>query len=293
MKVSIASGKGGTGKTTVTASLASVWDAPLVAVDLDVEEPNLHLFLHPELDGEERQAWMEIPVLDPEKCNLCRKCVDLCQFKAISLMISTLTLYPDMCHGCGGCIAICDQDALSPGRRELGGLFRGRIGDNRFLSASLRIGEAMSPPLMDEVKKEMDALVAGQGRDALIDAPPGVSCPAINAVVDSDAIVLVTDETPFGLHDFRLAHQSFSPFGKPMGAVINRAGVGTDAIYRYCEEHQIPVLAKIPFERAIAEGYSRGQVIADVSGELHRIFTDLRDRVRVLATGSEQGGSHA
>jgi len=293
MKVTIASGKGGTGKTTVTASLASVWDTPLVAVDLDVEEPNLHLFLRPELEKEVRSAWMEIPVLDPEKCNLCRQCVDLCQFKAISLMISTLTLYPDMCHGCGGCIAICEQGALTPGRRELGTLYRGRIGKNRFLSATLRIGEAMSPPLMEEVKKEMDGILASEERDALIDAPPGVSCPAICAVVDSDAIVLVTDETPFGFHDFRLAHQSFSPFGKPMGAVINRAGVGTDEIYHYCEEHAIPILAKIPFDRAIAEGYSRGRIIADVSDELHGIFSDLRDRVRELARGPAKGGGHA
>ncbi len=291
MKITVASGKGGTGKTTVTASLATVWDKPVMAVDLDVEEPNLHLFLHPDISPDIRQAWMEIPVLDQEKCNLCKECVELCQFKAISLMLSTLTVYPDMCHGCGGCLAICQQGALTKGKRELGKIYKGQAGNINFLSGTLRIGEAMSPPLMDAVKKEMEQLIARQSLDAIIDAPPGVSCPALCSVLDSDVIVLVTDATPFGLHDFTLAWQSFSPLGKPMGAVINRAGLGTDAIYKFCEQHTIPILAEIPYDRAIAATYSQGKVIANASDELRNIFTSLQDNIRALAvqTGKEVG----
>jgi len=293
MKITVASGKGGTGKTTVTASLAAVWNKPLLAVDLDVEEPNLHLFLHPEISADTEKAWMEVPVLDAEKCTLCGDCVKLCQFKAISLMISTLTLYPDMCHGCGGCMAICSQGALGKGQRELGTIYKGTVGKTRFLSATLRIGEAMSPPLMEAVKKKMEDIIILEGRDAVIDAPPGVSCPALCAVMESDVIVLVADASPFGLHDFKLAWESFSPLDKPMGVVINRAGMGTREIYTFCRENTIPILAEIPFDRKIAEAYSQGRIIAEVSTELNTIFSSLQKNIRALAAGDEGELGHA
>lgn len=293
MKITVASGKGGTGKTTVTASLASIWDKPVVAVDLDVEEPNLHLFLHPEISPDVSSAWMEIPVLDPGKCTKCGDCVEICQFKAISMMLSTLTVYPDMCHGCGGCMAICKPGALEKGKRELGKLYRGQAGDIAFLSGTLRIGEAMSPPLMDEVKKEMEELISEKAMDAIIDAPPGVSCPALCSVIDSDVIVLVTDATPFGLHDFQLAWQSFAPLQKPMGVVINRAGLGTDAIYDFCKKNFIPILAEIPFDRKIAETYSQGKVICEASSEIKNIFIALQDTIRQLAEQSGKEVDHA
>jgi MinD superfamily P-loop ATPase len=277
MKISIASGKGGTGKTTVTASLVSVWDTPVVAVDLDVEEPNLHCFLNPTIDSSET-VYMEVPVADESRCTYCKRCSDLCQFKAIAVMAETLLTFPEMCHGCGGCIRVCPEGALSPGKRELGVVEEGSAGEAVYLGGRLRVGEAMSPPLMREAKKRLETLA--QGRDVIIDAPPGVSCPAVNAVMDSDYIVLVTEPTPFGFHDFRLAWEAFGPMNIPMGAVINRAGLGDDSVQQFCREKAIPVLAEIPFDRAIAEGYSRGEVVAGLSEELGQNFRGLRDTLK-------------
>lgn len=286
MIVAIASGKGGTGKTTVAASLAAVWDRPLAAVDLDVEEPNLHLFLRPVL-GAPEDVPMDIPVVDEERCTRCRACADLCQFKAITLLGEHLLVFPEMCHGCGGCLLVCPEKALSPGFRVLGVLEQGRCGPARFLMGRLRVGETMSPPLMRAVKKRLDGMLAAQPADALLDAPPGVSCPAMNAVMDADVILLVTEPTPFGFHDFRLAHQAFAPMGKPLGVVVNRAGVGDDSVQGYCREKGLPVLAEIPYDRAIAEAYARGRVVAGLTPELAKLFTGLRDSVRRL--GGEVG----
>ncbi len=259
MIYAIASGKGGTGKTTVSASLVSLWDRPVTAVDLDVEEPNLHLFLKPELDVTEK-AYMEIPVADEDKCTKCRACADICQYKAITVMADTLLIFPEMCHGCGGCIAVCPEDVLTPGKRELGEILRGKSGDKDFVMGRLRIGEAMSPPLMEQIKHQY--MRPDAETDIVVDAPPGVSCPAVSAVIDTDCIVLVTEPTPFGFHDFKLAWEAFSPFGKPMGAVINRAGMGDDSVQNFCKEKNIPIWAEIPYDRAIAEAYSHGKVIA-------------------------------
>jgi MinD superfamily P-loop ATPase len=282
MIVSVASGKGGTGKTTVTASLATVWDGPVLAVDLDVEEPNLHLFLHPSIEGI-TAAHMTVPVVDELRCTHCGACSDLCQFKAISVMGRLILTFPEMCHGCGGCIAVCPEKALSPGQRELGEISWGEAGRIQFLMGRLRIGEAMSPPLMRLVKVKLDEMIAAKGGDAIIDAPPGVSCPAVNAVIDSDVIVLVTEPTPFGFYDFQLAWEAFAPLGKPMGTVVNRAGLGNDDIYRFCREKGLPILAEIPLDRAIAEAYARGRIIAELSVEHREIFVAMLGRIRDLA----------
>ncbi len=282
MIVSVASGKGGTGKTTVTASLTRVWGKPLIAVDLDVEEPNLHLFLRPDIE-EGTTAWLEVPVVDESKCSLCGVCSEFCQFKAISVMGTLLLTFPEMCHGCGGCIALCPEGALSPGKRELGEIARGRANGIQFIMGRLRIGEAMSPPFMRQVKAGLRDMIAANGHDAIIDAPPGVSCPAVNAVIDSDVIVLVTEPTPFGFHDLKLAREAFSPLGKPMGVVVNRAGIGNDEVYRFCEDKGIPLLAEIPFERAAAVAYSQGRVIADLSPEFREIFVSMHAGICELA----------
>jgi len=283
MIVSVASGKGGTGKTTVTASLAAVWDGSVMAVDLDVEEPNLHLFLHPRIDGSET-AHMMVPLVDESRCTHCGACSDLCQFKAISVMREIILTFPEMCHGCGGCIAVCPEQAISPGKRELGEITWGEAKSAGFLMGRLRIGEAMSPPLMRLVKAKLNVMLATKGGDAIIDAPPGVSCPAVNAVIDSDVIVLVTEPTPFGFYDFELAWQAFEPLGKPMGIVVNRAGLGNDAIYAFCRDKELPILAEIPYDRAIAEAYSWGRIIAEESPALREIFVSILAGVRGLVS---------
>lgn len=293
MIVSVASGKGGTGKTTVSASLASVWETPVVAVDLDVEEPNLHLFLHPEITACEA-VYLTVPEVLETRCTFCGACSDLCQFKAISVMNQLILTFPEMCHGCGGCMAVCPEAALSPGRRELGWISRGKAGEAEFLTGSLRVGEAMSPPLMREVKARLENILSAGARDAILDAPPGVSCPATTAVLESDVILLVTEPTPFGFHDFRLAVQAFSPLGKPMGVVLNRAGQGNDDIHRFCRKEGLPILAEIPYDRAIAEAYAGGRIIAEVNPELRELFTNLARRVRELAaTGERAEAAHA
>jgi len=290
MIAAIASGKGGAGKTTVSAALAAIWDGPLAAVDLDVEEPNLHLFLKPEISSE-TPAYLEIPVIDEEKCDLCRACVDICRFKALAMFGDTLMPFPDMCHGCGGCMAVCPQKAISAGKRELGtvvkGLIRGNGRETDYLAGRLRVGEAMSPPLMRHVKAELSRMLGDREMDAVVDAPPGVSCPAVSAVMDSDFILLVTEPTPFGLHDFSLAFEAFSPLGKPMGAVINRAGIADAPVAAFCERNGLPILAEIPYDRTVAEGYARGLTAVAANPALAPVFAAVAAAMRRAVAAKE------
>jgi MinD superfamily P-loop ATPase len=285
MKVAIASGKGGTGKTTVSAALTSVWEEPLIAVDLDVEAPNLHLFLKPGIEGHAK-AFIEVPVADEGKCNYCRACAELCQFKAISVLGNVLLIFPEMCHGCGGCMAVCPEKALTAGKRELGEIQWGTAGRAGFLMGVSRIGEAMSPPLMRAVKRKLQTLLKERPADVVIDAPPGVSCPAVNAVMDADVIVLVTEPTPFGLYDLELAHEAFLPLGKPIGVVINRAGVGEDKVYGFCKSRNLPIWAEIPYDRRIAAAYSESRIVAELSAQLRTCFMDLMQEINQAAASA-------
>jgi len=203
---------------------------------------------------------------------------------------SVVLLFPDMCHGCGGCIALCPEKALHPDARTLGEISWGAAGATGFLMGRLRVGEAMSPPLMRQVMGELETFTAAaEQKDVLIDAPPGVSCPAITAVLDSDVIVLVTEPTPFGAFDLKLAHEAFLPLGKPMRVVVNRAGLGNDDVHRFCREAGLPILAEIPYDRAIAEAYARGEIIARSSPAMSALFAELAGSIQRSAHRAEEG----
>ncbi len=291
MIVAVASGKGGTGKTTVAASLAAVWPAPVTAVDLDVEEPNLHLFLKPEVDSTTAAA-MAIPQIDDARCTRCRICTDICQFKAIGIFGDVVMTFPDMCHGCSACWTLCPEGAITPGRRETGEILAGRFSHGDFVMGRLRVGEAMSPPLMRDVKHHLGQRKADGRRDVLIDGPPGVSCPAINAVVGADVIVLVTEPTPFGLHDLRLAQQAFVSLQIPMGVVINRADIGTPDVRVHCHKTAVPILAEIPFQREMAKAYARGRIVVEAVPSARPLFASLARRIMALA-GAKTPGKEA
>jgi MinD superfamily P-loop ATPase len=279
MIVVIASGKGGTGKTTVAASLAAVWQQPLTTADLDVEAPNLHLFLQAKIEGR-REVSMMVPEVNESACTYCGACSDICQFKAISVMGDVMLTMPEMCHGCGACMAVCPEEAISEGARSLGEIFWGKRADIDCLAGRLRVGEAMSPPLIGHVKDAAEKTAAARGADILYDAPPGVSCPAVKAVTGADVIVLVTEPTPFGLYDLKLAVDSFAVFKRPMGVVVNRAGIGTDEVYDYCRQRGLPLLAEIPFTRTAAEAYSRGRILAEAFDDHRQRFTALAEEIR-------------
>ena len=310
MKIAIASGKGGTGKTTVCASLVHVWPRSVMAVDLDVEEPNLHLFLHPIMESTEEVA-IDIPIVDESRCDFCRKCAEICRFKAITVFGDIVLTYPEMCHGCGGCMAICPQKAISAGKRPLGEILHGKAGKADFWMGRLRVGEAMSPPLMRLVKQRIgqatrSGSMAGSAEgpavdppdilpDILIDAPPGVSCPAMNAVMDADVIVLVTEPTPFGLYDLKLAHEAFERLHVPMGVVINRSDIGTSDTRTYCKETGLDIWAEIPFERGIAEAYATGKIVAETDPKHFDRFRELSETLMdiCMSRNRRQEGNHA
>lgn len=300
MRIAIASGKGGAGKTTVAASLAAVWDAPAVVVDADVEAPNMHLFCEPEIQAAE-DIFLEVPQLDAELCTHCGACGAICRFKAIAKLGKAITLFTDMCHGCGGCFAVCPTGALTPGRRLLGALEYGTAldGKHAFLMGRARIGEAMTPPQIRALQKKLEGMLAEpdpDGRryeDAILDAPPGVSCPAMTVAREADAIVLVAEPTPFGIHDFTLAHKAFLPLGKPIAVVINRAalpGGGDGELLAHCRDNRLPVLGALPFSREIAGHYAHGGIAAAYSSDWRERFVALRDAVRDFGAG---GTHHA
>jgi MinD superfamily P-loop ATPase len=259
MVVTIASGKGGTGKTTIATNLASIIDDLSVTfLDCDVEEPNGHLFLKPTLEKEWSYHTF-IPEVDQAECTFCGRCSELCQFGAITTLRNKVLVFPDLCHGCEGCKLICPVDAITEGQKEVGNITYGKSDQIRFLNGHLRVGEAMSPPLIREVKRI--GLSTYNSGFTIIDAPPGTSCPVIEAIKGSDYVILVTEPTPFGFHDLKLAVSMVRILHIPFGVVINRATLGDHKVWNFCETENIPILLEIPDDRKIAEDYSRGKLI--------------------------------
>ena len=272
MIVAIASGKGGTGKTTVAVNLAKVLSERghnVQLLDCDVEEPNGHIFVKPTFDSSERVDVL-VPEVDEGLCTLCGQCADICQFKAIVCLKKSVLTFPELCHGCTGCWLVCPEDAITPVGREVGKVESGQANGFCFAQGTLRIGEAMAPPLIKAVKRKIDP-----AQTCIIDAPPGTSCPVIQAVNGCDFLVLVTEPTPFGLNDLRLAVEMARELRLPHGVVINRCDVGDESVKEYCMNEGIAVLGEIPDDRRIAEVYSRGELIVDALPEYETQFEAL------------------
>lgn len=275
MKIAVASGKGGTGKTTVSVSLSLSCQGSVAYTDCDVEEPNGHIFLNPSIDGSSTYS-MPVPIIDEKKCNFCGKCKEICRFNAITIFGKTIMTFPDMCHSCGGCFLVCDNEAISENKRDIGVVEWGKAKHIDFFQGRLRVGEAMSSPLIKQVKKKAQE----QDYDWLIlDAPPGTSCPVIKSVRDSDFVILVTEPTPFGLHDLKLAAATISRLGLPMGVIINKWGIGDDSVKNWCTDQGLPILMTIPFSKAAAEAYASGQPLVQLQPELRQDFKKLAEGI--------------
>ena len=276
MVVAIASGKGGTGKTTVATSLAATlrqMGRRVRLIDCDVEEPNVHLFLHPTI---ERKVPVRVPtpVVDLDKCSHCGACADLCQFGAIVCLGDDVLVFPDLCHACGGCAMVCPEEAIVEEPREIGMIEEGQSDGIGFAHGRLNVGEPRAVPIIAELKN----LIRGEAV-TLIDSPPGTSCPMLESVKGSNFVCLVTEPTPFGLNDLEMAVAAIRQLNLPMGVVINRATLGDERVRRFCTREGIEILLELPNDRQIAEACSRGQVVVESLPAYRESFESLWERI--------------
>lgn len=276
MKIVFASGKGGTGKTTVATNLAlliSRAGKKVQYVDCDVEEPNGHIFLKPAIEKTEAVT-VAVPDVELNKCTGCGKCGELCQYSAIVSFKKNVITFEQLCHSCGGCMLVCPAEAIKEKQKEIGFIDRGASNGVGFVQGRLNIGDVRSPALIRHVKQT----VVDEGT-IIIDAPPGTSCPVIEAVKGVDFVLLVTEPTPFGLNDLKLAVGMVRELRLPFAVVINRSDSGDDKAHQYCREEAIEVALEIPDDRRIAEAYSRGDMVIDVLGEYQKHFADLAEHI--------------
>ncbi len=277
MRIAVSSGKGGTGKTTVATNLAVMASSAGLSVgylDCDVEEPNGAIFLKPEIT-DTPPVNVSVPTLDPDKCNGCGKCGEICQYSAVVAMNKKVLLFPELCHGCAGCWLVCPTGAITESHRTTGKLQIGLAGKIHCVTGLLNIGEVMSPPVISAVKgaaPDVDLLI--------LDSPPGTSCPVIESVKDSDFVLLVTEPTPFGLNDLKLAVEMIRALSLPFAVVINRADVGDDQTGRYCEREGIDILAEIPDDREVAEAYSRGEMACEAIPRYRELYGSLLNDIK-------------
>ncbi|MFC1909876.1 P-loop NTPase [Chloroflexota bacterium] len=285
MIISVASGKGGTGKTLVATSLAmSISEIEKVQLlDCDVEEPNDCLLLRPNISLEEAVC-IPVPKVDEKRCTYCGKCADVCVYHAIAVSPKSVLLFNQLCHGCGACSYLCPEKAISEEMREIGIVKTGRSGNIDFTYGELTVGEAMAPPVIREVKKR-----SNKDRLIIIDVSPGTSCPVVESIKGSDFCLLVTEPTPFGLNDLILAVETARVLGVPCGIILNRAGQGNSLIEEYCQKENIPLLLSIPMDTDIARLYSRGITLAEGKPEWKMHFRNLYRNIQEIV--NERTGS--
>ena len=275
MIISIASGKGGTGKTTVAVNMAlSLKDVQIL--DCDVEEPNVHVLLQPKIN-ETKPVYISTPLVDEEKCNRCGKCSEFCEYNALFVTPEKVLFFPQLCHSCGGCMLVCPRNAITEKNVEIGVVKMGMAEGVELVYGELNVGEPMPVPVIKAVKKQIES-----NKTVIMDSPPGASCPVIESVYGSDYCLLVSEPTPFGLHDLKIMVQVLEGLKIPFGVVVNRAGIGDKKTYDFCEEKGLPILLEIPFQRKIAELYSRGIPFVVNMPEWKRKFQSLMDEIKGL-----------
>jgi len=295
MIITIASGKGGTGKTTVATSLAlsltadtgeAAPESGLTFLDCDVEEPNAALFLRPKLDRYEKVGIL-IPEVDYERCTYCGRCAEVCVWHAIAVVGRKVLIFPELCHGCGSCTLNCPEGAIHEVLHVMGSLESGRAGPIDFGQGTMDVGQAMAVPIIHQLKERCRAKAAHEL--TILDASPGTSCPVVETMRGADYVLLVTEPTPFGLHDLRLAVQvARDELGLPVGVVINRNGTGDEGVEEYCAQEEIPILMRIPLERRIAEAISGGAALVEALPEYRPQFVEMYQQIkRELASREE------
>jgi MinD superfamily P-loop ATPase len=273
MIISVASGKGGTGKTTVSTNLAlSIGKTQFF--DCDVEEPNANIFLKAELK-EHENVLVSIPKIDEDTCDHCGKCSEFCVYNALAVVPSKVLVFPELCHSCGGCELVCPKDAISWNKRVIGKIEHGQAEDIDFYHGLLNVGEMQAVPVIKALKRKVD-----KSKTVIIDVPPGTSCPVIESISGSDFCILVTEPTPFGLHDLKLAVEVVRHLQIPFGVIINRDGIGDDGVELYCKNEYIPILLKIPESKKIAHLYSKGIALVNGSQEWHEKFGLVIKRIQ-------------
>jgi len=273
MIISVASGKGGTGKTTVSTNLAlSIAKAQFF--DCDVEEPNANIFLKADLK-EHENVLVSIPKIDEDICDHCGKCSEFCVYNALAVVPSKVLVFPELCHSCGGCELVCPKDAISWNKRVIGKIEHGQAEDIDFYHGLLNVGEMQAVPVIKALKRKVD-----KSKTVIIDVPPGTSCPVIESISGSDFCILVTEPTPFGLHDLKLAVEVVRHLQIPFGVIINRDGIGDDVVELYCKNEYIPILLKIPESKKIAHLYSKGIALVNGSQEWHEKFGLVIKRIQ-------------
>lgn len=277
MKIAIASGKGGTGKTTVAVSLALVARQNAQLMDCDVEEPNAHIFLKGDLQSQ-RVVSIPVPVIDKQLCDGCGECSRFCQFNAIVIFGAEPILAPELCHGCGGCTRVCPQKAIQETDNRIGIIETFQNRHVTLVQGKLDIGVALAPPLIRAVKE------AAHGDLVILDAPPGTSCPVIATLRNVDFVVLVTEPTPFGLNDLKLAVDVVRKMKIPFGIVVNRATEDSSFIRSYGEAENIKILAEITDDRRIAETYAKGEPLVEALPEYRSLFESLLRAVKPSET---------
>jgi len=283
MVISVASGKGGTGKTLVATNLALALEdtVRVQLLDCDVEEPNANIFLHLPL-SHSQPVYISVPKINEGKCTYCGKCAEVCAYNALAVLPEKVLVFAELCHGCGACSYLCPESAITEEGREIGVLEKGNSGSLELVQGKLNIGEPMAPPIIREVKKHIDPK-----NEVIIDIPPGTSCPVIEAIKDSDFCLLVTEPTPFGLYDLSLAIEVVRKLAIPCGVIVNREGMGNDKVEHYCREQKIPILLKIPLDRNIATLYSRGIPLIEGLPEWRKAFSKLFQNIKEIISVSE------